>query len=101
MTIKLKSAPSNDNCSARWRFINMHELLRYIPVARRLIKQYCQHSWKHADTSNDYTFMEYQLCTLLKKDASKNVSALNIDIMARVLETKAIVLFNDPSLSML
>lgn len=91
----------NDNVECRNRFFSGFDkrgseqrFKQYIPVVARLIERYCADAWKMAPFSWEYSFKEFQLCTLFEQwpaDRDKR-----IQLFALALNCPPLVLYNDP-----
>lgn len=96
----------NDNSKARRSFYQgadelgeLSRLIYHIPKAKKLIKKYAKHSWKHTPENSSYAFLEYQLCTILERPTQSLVQrTFQLNDMAWVLEVSPLELVNDQSL---
>lgn len=103
--VDTKISACNDNQYSR-RFFNdgdgsgsrLH-LMTHIPIARQLIKQHVKQSWKHTPEHSDFSFLEYQLCTLLDRKPQSSIQRyFQVSDVAWVLEVSPVMLMNDPDL---
>lgn len=96
---------SNDNSHVRSRYLgtdyngSMSRLVPFIPTARKLIEKYCKKSFKNLPEHPDYSFLEYQLCTLLENpEYNFSHRELKISCIATVLECSPLLLHHDKNL---
>lgn len=74
-------------------------LLKFIPVARYMIKHYINAYWKNDVNHSEYVFKEYQICTTIETSGkSKAARDFDLRMSAAILDTKTLVLLNDKEL---
>jgi len=101
-----KIAAGNDNAYVHrfFRYKNGEsgdrlDLMKHIPLARTLIKKYSTRPYKHSPDHPDFTFLEYQLCTILERPVESPVQRyLQVSDIAWVLEISPLILINEPLL---
>lgn len=73
------------------------DLIKYMSLARTLIKKYSASRYKHSPDAPDYLFLEYQVSTILNKPNSSPIQrTIMLTSLAWILETSVIKLLHDP-----